>query len=341
MTQFEGQPTDQSAFNQRADNAALSLKDQLGREISARTGQQVVLPPSPVAVGQDGNPVGQLPPEGSYARQQIEAQQAQVLQQQQAQQAQLAYDPAPAPTQGQPAPPPPHEPPEQISGRAQERITSLVSQLRTKDQEFQQLQQTQNQQFSTMEELQAKLTAQERMMQTMLEQNMEHLDPETRSQVMNDARIRQAVAASEQRMLQTLRPQLEVLHRHNLQSEKHGLSGTYRGYDPMTHDALIDEFRKRNPNCSVEQAFRAVATPGELSVGGSQPANVPPPSMAPGNGSTAPRYIPSPTQQLDPVAQIRADAERASQLARSLDPADQKAATAVWNKNIADRLGLS
>ena len=331
MTQFEGQQPDSSAFNQRADSAALRLKDQLGQELSAQTGQQVVLPPTPVPVGQDGNPVGQLPPEGSYARQQIEQQQQQQAQQQQVQ--------APAPTQGQPEPPPP-QPPEQISGRAQERITSLVSQLRTKDQEFQQLQQQQSQQATTVEELQAQLTAQQNQMQNMLEQNMEHLDPETRFQVMNDARIGQAVAASEQRMLQAMRPQLEVLHKHNLQSEKNGLSGTYRGYDPMTHDALIDEFRRGNPNCSVEQAFRAVANPEELSVGGSRPANAPPPSMAPGNGSTAPRYIPEPTQQVDPAAQIRADAERASQLARSLDPADQKAATQLWNQNIADRLGM-
>ena len=332
MTQFEGQPTEQSAFNQRADNAALNLKDQLGRELSMQTGQQVVLPPSPVPVNADGNPVGQLPPEGTYARQAIDLQQ---------QQAQLQQIPQQAPTQGQPQQQPPQQPQEQTSQRAQERITSLVSQLRTKDQEYQQLQQQQSQQATTVEELQAQLTAQKNLMEQTLQQNMENLDPETRAAVMADARIRQTVAASEQRILQTVAPQLQALQQRNLQLEKTGLSGTYQGYDPMVHDALIDEFRRQNPNCSVEQAFRACATPDELSVGGYRPANVPPPSIAPGSGSTAPRYMPQQNNQTDPVQQIQADAARAAELARSADPNDQKAATRLWEKNLADRLGMT
>ena len=328
MTQFEGQPTDQSAFNQRADNAALSLKDQLGRELSARTGQQVVLPPSPVPVGQDGQPVGQLPPEGSYARTAIEQQQA-------AQQQQI---PQPTPTPGAPVEPAP-QPQEPVSQRAQERITSLVSQLRSKDQEYQQLQTAQSQQATTVEELQAQLTAQQNQMQSMLEQNMENLDPETRAQVMADARIRQTVAASEQRILQTVAPQLEALQSRNLQLEKSGLSDTYRGYDPVVHDVLIDTFRRSNPNCSVEQAFRACATPEELAVGAGRPAPAIPPTIAPGNGAPSPRYMPQQQpNQVDPVQQIQDDAARAAELARSTDPADQKAATAMWNKNLADRL---
>ena len=327
MTQPQGQP-EQSAFNQRADNAALSLKDQLGQELSARTGQQVVLPPSPVPVGQDGQPVGQLPPEGSYARTAIEQQQA-------AQQQQI---PNPTPTPGAPVEPAP-QPQEQVSQRAQERITSLVSQLRIKDQEFQQLQQSQAQQSTTVEELQAKLTAQEQLLQNVMEQNLENLDPETRAQVMADARIGQAVAASEQRILQQLAPQLQAIQTRDLQSEKRSLSDTYRGYDPMVHDALIDEFRRANPNCSTEQAFRACATAEELSVGAGRPAPAIPPTIAPGAGAPAPRYIPQQQpNQVDPIQQIKDDAARASELARSGDPADQKAATAMWDKNLSDRL---
>lgn len=333
MTQFEGQQPEQSAFNQRADNAALNLKDQLGRELSAQTGQQVVLPPSPVPVNADGNPVGQLPPEGSYARQAIEQQQ-----QQQAQQPPVYPQ---QPIQGQPQQLPPQQPQEQTSQRAQERITSLVTQLRTKDQEYQQLQQQQAQQASTVEELQAQLTAQKNLMEQTLQNNLENLDPETRAQVMADARIRQTVAASEQRILQTVGPQLQALQQRNMQLEKSGLSGTYPGYDPVVHDALIDAFRQGNPNCSIEQAFRACATPDELSVGGYRPANVPPPSIAPGSGSTAPRYMPQQNNQADPVQQIQEDAARAAELARSSNPEDQKAATKLWHKNLADRLGMT
>lgn len=336
MTQFEGQPQpQQSAFNQRADTAALALKDQLGRELSTRTGQQVVLPPSPVPVNEAGNPVGQLPPEGSYARQAFDQQQ-QLAQQQAVQQAQHAQDP----TQGSPPPEPP-QPAEDLSPRAQERISSLVSQLRQKDQEFQQLQQQQSQQSSTVEELQAQLTAQKNLMQNVLEQNLENLDPETRAQVMADARISQQVALSEQKILRTVGPQLQRLVERNEQLEKSQLSGRYRGYDPGTHDVLIDEFRRGNPNCSIEQAFRAVATPDELSVAGNRPANAPPPQMPPSNGSTAPRYIPTPSQQVDPAEQMRADAARAAELARSLDPQDQKEANRLWHKNLSDRLGMS
>lgn len=251
--------------------------------------------------------------------------------------AQQAHAPGP-PTQGAPIQEQPQQQHEQVSQRAQERITSLVSQLRQKDQEFQQLQQQQSQQSATAEELRAKLQAQEQLMQQMLNQNLENLDPETRAQVMADARVSQAVAASEQRILSTLRPQLQVLQERNVQLEKSGLSGHYPGYDPVTHDALIDEFRRRNPNCSVEQAFRAVATPEELRVGGHRPANAPPPAMPPGSGSTAPRYVPQPDNRPDPVQQIREDAARAAELARSSDPHDQKAARVLFDKNLSDRL---
>lgn len=327
MTDTQGQQ-EQSAFNQRADNAALALKDQLGRELSAQTGQQVVLPPSPVPVGQDGQPVGQLPPEGSYARTAIE-------QQQTAQQQQI---PQPTPTPGATVEPAP-QPQEQLSQRAQERITTLVSQLRTKDQEFQQLQTQQSQQATTVEELQSQLTAQKQLMDSMLTEHMDQLDPETRAQVMADARIQKAVAESEQRILNRVGPQLQAINDRNLQLEKSGLSGTYRGYDPVVHDPLIDEFRRANPNCSVEQAFRASATPEELAVGAGRPAPAIPPTIAPGTGATTPRYMPDqPTNQPDPVQQIKDDAARAAELARSTDPVDRKAATALWNKNLADRL---
>ena len=189
MTQFEGQPANPatSAFNQRADTAALRLKDQLGQEISARTGEQVVLPPTPVPVNEEGNPVGAPPPEGSYARQAFDqAQEAQALEYQR-QVAQQAYDPSVQPNQAPPQDP--SQQPEQVSQRTQERITSLVSQLRTKDQEFQQLQQQQSQSATTVEELQSQLTAQKQMMDQMLQQNLESLDPETRQQVMTDARL--------------------------------------------------------------------------------------------------------------------------------------------------------
>lgn len=168
---------------------------------------------------------------------------------------------------------------------------------------------------------------------------MENLDPETRAQVLMDARLRQAVAQSEQRVLQALQPQLRALMTRNEQQEKVGLGHRYTGYNPVDHDHLIDEFRRHNPNCSIEQAFRAVATPEELSVGGARPANPPPPTVPPGNGAATPRYLPQQHAQPDPVEQMRQDAAEAARLARSLDPEDQKKSMALFDKNLRERLG--
>lgn len=337
MTQFEGQPTEESAFNERADSAALRLKGQLGEELSALTGQQVVLPPSPVAVGADGQPVGQPPPEGSYARQAHDEQQVAAAQKAQ----QMATQPPVAvPTPGQPTPPPPREP-EETSQRAQERIQNLINQLRQKDQELQVSQNQQAGAATTNEELRAQLTASTNQMQQLMQEHMEHMDPETRQQVLNNAQIAQAVAQAESRILQRVTPQLQELQVSNEQRERVQVSAVYAGYNPQVHDVLIDEFRKGNPNCSIEQAFRAVATPEELSVPGAGPRNAPPPAIAPGSGAPNPRYLPTPTPGNDPLTQMVADRDRAAELARSADPNDQKMATALWHKNLTERLGLN
>lgn len=338
MTDTQGQQPEPSAFNERADSAALKVKEQLGAELSALTGQTVVLPPTPVAVGADGQPVGQPPPEGSYARQAFEEQQAAAAQKAQ----QMATQPpvaAPTP-QGQPTPPPPREP-EETSQRAQERIQDLITKLRQKDQELQTSQNQQSSAATTNEELRAQLTASTNQMQSLMQEHMEQMDPETRQQVLNNAQIAQAVAQAESRILQKVNPKLQELQVSNEQRERVQVSTVYAGYNPQVHDVLIDEFRKGNPNCSIEQAFRAVATPEELSVAGAGPRNAPPPVVPPGSGAPTPRYLTPGASQPDPLEQMRADANKAAELARSSDPNDQKAATALWHKNLTERLGLN
>ncbi len=339
MTDTQGQPS--SDFNTRADSAGLKIKDQLGRQLSAMTGQQVVLPPSPVAVGADGQLAKPLPAEGTYARNEIDQQQQLAAEraQMQAQAQQTNPPPATAAELNQ-TPPPPQEPQEQTSQRAQERIASLIEQLRTQGQANQLLQQQQTASATTAEELQSQLVASRQQMDGLLQEHMEHLEPEVRQQILGDARIKQAVAESERRIIGHLAPQLQDLQVRNDQLEKVRVSGTYDGYDPAVHDELIDHFRKGNPNCSIEQAFRAVATPEELSVSGVGRANAPPPTVPPGNGAVSPRYLPNPAEQVDPLTQMRADSNRAAELARSTDPNDQKAATALWHKTIAERLGM-
>ena len=185
------------------------------------------------------------------------------------------------------------------------------------------------------------MTASTNQMQSLMQEHMEHMDPETRQQVLNNAQIAQAVAQAESRILSRVTPQLQELQTGNEQRERVRVASVYQGYNPQVHDVLIDEFRRGNPNCSVEQAFRAVATHEELSTPGAGPRSAPPPSIAPGNGAPAPRYLPTPTPGNDPITQMVADRDRAAELARSADPNDQKAATALWHKNLTERLGLN
>jgi len=335
--QPQGQESEQSAFNTRADSAALRVKDQLGRELSAMTGEQVVLPPTPVPVGPDGQPAGPLPPEGSYAREQIQQQQAAAAQHAQAMAYQQVQVPPQQPDQQVPTQPPPQEPPD--SQRVQERISALTTKLRDKDQDMLRLQQQQTEQAQRIEQQQQQLAARDQQMESLLQDQLENLDPDTRQQVLNDARTRELLAQSEARILQSVNPQLERLQQRNMQLEKGHLSESYQRYDPLVHDGLIDEFRRANQSCSVEQAFRAIATPEELNTGGGGHANVVPPTLPPGNGSQQPRYLPNQVNEPDPVEQMRDDARRASELARSMDPEDQKKSQALFHKNIADRLG--
>lgn len=60
--------------------------------------------------------------------------------------------------------------------------------------------------------------------------------------------------------------------------------------------------------------------------------------MPPGSGSTALRYVPEPDNTPNPIEQIREDAARAAELARSHDPHDQKQAQEMFRRNLADRV---
>jgi hypothetical protein len=230
----EEQQGQESVFNSRADSAAMALKGQLSQSLG------IDLPSRQVPVGEDGQPVGQPPPEGSYARQiaqQHAHMQAQARQQVQGDQAQEAVQ---------------HAPPQQqtpdTTPRTQERIETLISKLNDKDRELGELRQQQATHATTHQQLQAQLQERDAQMQNMLKEHMENLDPETRAQIMTDARIKQAMDVSEQRILSILGPQLRTLQGNAAQAEKAKLSDMFPGvYNPQRHDELIDAFRRENP----------------------------------------------------------------------------------------------
>lgn len=218
---------------------------------------------------------------------------------------------------------PPAEAPD--SPRAQRRIQELVEQLRAREAELAKALEDGKRYGETLAQAQQRLTALEQQHQQMLQANLDHLDPETRLQVMQDARMREYMDQFEQRILSKVQPQLNQIQTRTARQEMEKLAEKYPAFDLQVHGHLIDSFRGKNPHCSIEQAFRAVAEPEELVTRQQASAQAVPPVVAPGSSSLAhTRYAPQPEPQSDPVAEAREEAARMAQLRASSDPREQK-----------------
>ena len=323
-----------SQFDARADNAALALRANLkgkGREMPDR---------APVQVDANGKPPAPLPPQGSYARQALELEQRR----QQAAQGQanghppqraedLAQDPAP-----EDQPPQPDAQP--TSPRAEQRIQELVGQLRQKDAELAEAISMGKKATETATQFQQRLTALETEHQTMIQQNLDHLDPATRAEVLADARFSKRMDEMEQRIMGRLQPTLSHLTQTAVQQEMSALSQKYPGFNYHVHAPLIEQFRASNPRCSIEQAFRAVAEPEELGTRSASRAQVVPPIVPPGNGDlgTA-RFTPQRRNEPRPEDELVEESRRIAELRRSTDPAKQKEGMQLLDAHLKRRLG--
>jgi hypothetical protein len=340
-----GQPQKESQFNQRADNAALSLKDQLNRERGLNLREQKV------EVGPDGQPPKPPPPEGSYARQAYDqmraeqAAQAAQMMQQQGQQPPVgtqeqALDGSQAPVLPQPTQPPQASEGQDFSPKTQERFAKLTQDLREKDRQLQQVLEQAKHNESTLAETQSAMRALQQQHEQMIQANLDNLDPETRMQVMQDARMRQHLDEFERRILSHIQPQIQGLRANREHDELMQLSGKYPAFDVQIHGPLIEIFRGKNQHASVEQAFKAIAEPEELVTRSAVSATAVPPVVAPRpsyQSNPQSRYIPEP--QSDPEQEMREEAAQIGKLMRSMDAADQKAGARLIEKNLADRLG--
>lgn len=329
--QEQQQRQPESAFNQRADAAATALKGELSRKLG------IDLPETKVPAGSDGRPPQQLPPEGSYAREAIE--------QQQREEALAALSDA---GRGQALPPrqeraaeqpPPEQPSERptedVSSRAQARISELIASLREKDQ---QLQQAQASRTESEQQFRQQMSELQQQYEKMVRAQLDQLDPDTRTEVLQSAAIKQAVAESEQKIMQTLMPKLRRFEERELQHEFASLSQRFPGFNPEVHVPLIQAFRERNPACTIEHAFKAVASLEELTPRESAPVPAVPPSVPPGRGAVS-RYQQQPShQQSDPEAEMREEAQQAYKLLRSADPAERKAGMRMVAQNLENRL---
>lgn len=238
-----------------------------------------------------------------------------------------------AQAQQPPSAPASHEPAEpDLSSNANSRIKNLVDQLREKDRELQQVLAQSKQRDDSVEELQSKLQMLQQQHEQLLQQNLDHLDPETRMQVMLDARIQEQTANMERRILGHIQPHLQRFEQNTVQSEMERLARKYAGFDAEVHGPLIDMFRGKNPHCSVEQAFLAVSEPEERALTGAS-ASVAPPIVPPGNGRGQPRFQAEPQPEKDPNQELADEAARLRDLAREGKVTDRD-----WHEHMKRRL---
>jgi hypothetical protein len=327
-------------FELRTDSAAQSLRQQLMK-------RGADIPESrKVEVGPDGRPPGPLPPEGSYARQAIEQQRRQRAAQPEPQdlesndvqmqrqdpqatlesdQATLAGDPSSA------------EEPIQLSAKAQQRIAKLTEDLRRKDQDAQRLMEESKGNQALLNQLQEKLASLESQHRQLLDNSLANMDPDTRAQVLLDGRLMEQIAASEQRLMSQILPHLQKFERQAEDSEMRRLSSTCPGFNVELHGPLIAEFRRGNPRCSVEQAFRAVAEPEELQMAAQVRASRVPPVVTPGNGRVQSRYSDE-QKQSDPERELVEEANQLKKLMSSTDPTDKAQRDRFLHQHLAKRL---
>jgi len=333
----------ESQFNARADNAALRLRQglmQQGRQMPERAS---------VEVGPDGKPPAPPPPEGSYARMAQDRMRSDDRQQQvtmpaderplRVEEVALAQPEPPAPPPQ--APPTQERQPEQLSDNANRRIKDLVDEIRRKDQEYQQAVAQAKQRDDALAELQSKLNAIQTQYEQMVQSNLENLDPETRMAVMQDARLSQALDNMERRIMKTIMPKLQQFEKRDQRSEMERLASKYPRFDIEVHGPLIDMFRGKNPSCTIEQAFKAVASDEELYQEASASAAVVPPVIPPGNGRSAqPRYMPTQEETSNPEEELVEEAQRLKKLATQVDPSDRRNLDRQWHEHLKKRLNL-
>lgn len=194
----------------------------------------------------------------------------------------------------------------------------------------------------TAQQFQQRLTALEQQHQQVLQQNLESLDPETRAQVMADARLAQRLDEFKRDLLGQIAPRLQRLDANAAQSELHALSQKYPGFDYQTHAPLIAQFRESNPRCSIEQAFRAIAEPEELVTRQAARATAVPPFVPPGNGEMGiARFAPMKQVTPKPEDELVEESRRIAELRRSTDPAKQKEGMQLLDQHLRRRLGGS
>ena len=132
-----------------------------------------------------------------------------------------ADEPPPSPAQQEPAEP-------ALSANANRRIRELVDELRQKDQDLQKTAAQAAEQGQTVAQLQAQMQQMQAQYDQLVQQILDHLDPETRMRVVQDARVQEMVAGMEQRILGKIAPHLQRFEQQTVRTEMERLGDRYR-----------------------------------------------------------------------------------------------------------------
>lgn len=294
-------------FNQQADSAAAQLKQEMGLQ------QKLV------EVDSNGNPAPPPPPPGSYAaqirEQRKEAEQTEAVNEALTQVSNNADPVGSAPAEEERFTP---------SENAQRRIQELLNRAKEAENREQMLR---SEVTASQEELARLRSRNEAYQQAIV--------PEVEDS--GDDGLRQALAAQKREFEERIKPLAAKARQDDLEK----LARKYSGFNLAIHPDLIKMFQDRNPAATMEQAFRAVATDEELSLGTVKPAVVPP-TVSP-TGAAQPRSIPQPepTPEEQQASELEQLQSKSRELANLRDPAAQRERDAVIARMIQIRTGMA
>lgn len=224
-----------------------------------------------------------------------------------------------------------------LSDRANERFSRLSEQLRTKDEELQRLQQQVRERESSEAQIKQQMQEMQQQFQQVMQQNMDDLDPETRAEILQRIRMQELAKELKSNIMSEIKPALQQFESYKVENDLEKLSRKYPAFDVDVHGEAINVVRKQNPNLSYEQAFRVIATPEELGMRSTGPAQAAvPPIVAPAGGLNQPRYVPEPA--VDHEKDMREEAAMIRTLMESKDPIDHRKGQRLVEKNLYDRL---
>jgi len=321
------------SFIEKADSAAERLKASMGLE------------PTKVEVNGDGRQV-RPPPPGSYAAMALERQRAAAEAERAQLQAEQAAAPTPVAEQGQPQAPSPEgtqqpagqpTPQPEYSPRANERIAELALARRDAERKAQEAEARAAAHERELEQLRQERSRLEAERNKILQDQLETMDPETRTRVLAEGKTRELLAETEQRIMSRIEKPVQELRASAREAELSKVAQKYPGFDYDVHKPLIDAFQQRNPACTVDQAFRAVAEEHELGTRPVQRGRQVPPVPAPRTTRGSQDYVPNQQPQKSEQEVLAEEVEEIRKLGSSTDPADKRRHRDLLNAHLDKR----